>query len=154
MFGEQAYAFNFSIDFDASTYYDTFNFPVTELFLYVVYKKGVNGEGIAETMQYTYWNVALQTQTKETFNATNLIIGDKVYGDLINYTENLFEQTQITPQTYYISTPYKDNINAPTERLNWKYNPFIPFKLRYLSDDLYSANTGDTTYDLVEAIPK
>lgn len=146
VFGEQAYAFNFNIDFDVSTFYDNFNFPVTDLFLFPVFKQN-NGN-----VEYTYWDTALQQETKKNYTSVNYNIGDKVYGDLIYYNKNQFIQSGVTEQTFYIKTSYREP-DYSIKYLEWKYDPFIPFKLRYLSDDLYNANTGDTTYDLVEAIP-
>jgi hypothetical protein len=37
--------------------------------------------------------------------------------------------------------------------LVWKYNPFIPFRLRYFTNEIYKENTGNTSYEVVSSIP-
>jgi hypothetical protein len=142
VYGEQTYAFNFKKDFDVSTYFDTFNFPITELFLYIKYIPT-----ITEVLKYTYWNTGI-VPVRTLLNTTPLVIGDTVYGDLINYNKSEFLQTPVSGQTYYISTTCSD-----VSTLIWKYNPFIPFTLRYFSNELDSANTGSTSYDIITTIP-
>jgi hypothetical protein len=85
---------------------------------------------------------------------TSLNIGDFIKTrnnenicDLIEYTKSEFLQTQLSGQTVYIGTPYS------AKWLFWKYNPFIPLRLRYFSDDIYTANTGDTSYQQANSIP-
>ena len=73
-------------------------------------------------------------------------VGQKI-GDLIEYIKDDFSQIELFPQVYYITTPWTGG------SLQWCYNPFIPIRLRYLTDNVYTANTGSTTYDLVESIP-
>ena len=51
------------------------------------------------------------------------------------------------PQTYYINTPYNAGV------LQWKYNPFISFPLRYFYDNLSTANSGSTSYAQQISIP-
>lgn len=157
VYGELSYAFNFKKDFDVSQYFDNFNFPVTELFLFAQYIPKNNGYGTPETLKYTKWSSS-GVLTKETYAPTVLNIGDFIktgtgakIGDLIEYNKEEFFQTQLSGQTVYISTTYKkSNTN---EVLVWKFNPYIPLRLRYLSDDKNNANTGSTSYDVVNSIP-
>ena len=148
VYGEQIYAFNFNKDFDITPYADAFNFPATELFLYPQYIPKPNGMSPQqlETMQYTFWNTN-GVPVKAAFTPTSLNIGNRIYGDLIEYSKPLFLQFQKSPQTYYISTPY----DAGT--LQWKYNPFISLRLRYFNDSLNQANTGTTSYAQASSIP-
>jgi len=142
IYGEQTYAFNFKKDFNVSTYFDAFKFPITELFLYAKYIPSST-----EVLKYTYWDTGI-VPVQTLLNTTPLIVGDTVYGDLINYNKTEFLQTQESGQTYYISTTCLE-----TGTLHWKYNPFIPFTLRYFSNELDSANTGSTSYDIITTIP-
>jgi hypothetical protein len=151
VYGEQGYSFNYNIDIDISNYFDNFDFPVTELFLYAQYKKTAS-----ETVFFTNWVSSGSTQVE--LLTKTLDVGDFVetlnnirVGDLIEYSELLFLQEQLSEQTYYILTPY--TTNSGTSRLKWKYNPFIPLRLRYLTDSYYVANTGSTSYELVQSIP-
>jgi len=139
IYGEQSYCFNFNEDFDISNYFDEFNFPITDLYLYCIYIPSDN-----ETISNTNWN-------NENIGIDGtLSIGDLIYGDLIEYSMLDFAQTQISGQTYYITTSYSSGL----KRLKWKYNPFIPFKLRYLSNELYKANINTTSYDSALSIPE
>jgi hypothetical protein len=153
VYGEQVYAFNFNKDFDITPYLDNFRFPATELYLYPQYQVGYNGNSpqIIEVMSGTTWNTSgVKSKVSFTSPLPTLNIGDRVYGDLIEYSKTLFLQNQITPQTYYISTGYKDGTQ---KYLQWKYNPFIPFRLRYFNDSLMIANTGTTSYAEEISIP-
>lgn len=175
VYGEQAYAFNFNKDFDVSNYLDGFGFPLTELFLYAQYKPTNNGNSVSENVSGTTWSPITDTDSKfkfalpmPTFN-----IGDKLYQnlnnicDVIGYSKSQFFQTQEHPQTFYIETPYIGITYititiwfvtvivpiATPKRLIWKYNPFIPFRLRYFSNELHNENTGNTAYETVSSIP-
>ena len=154
VYGDQIYSFCFNQDFDVTPYIDAFKFPATELFLYAKYVPSTNGANppIAETFSGTSWGVTgVAHKVQLTQNTIN--VGDRIYGDLIEYSKPLFFQTQLSPQTYYISTPYFPAGSAISSRLQWKYNPFIPFRLRYFSDSLNEVNTGSTTYEQQISIP-
>jgi hypothetical protein len=155
VYNEQIYAFNFNKDYDVSNIYDEFGMPLTELFIYFKYIPSANGFNDVENLKYTDWGTIGGDGTKIPLNTNPLNVGDKVYGDLIEYSKTQFTQTQLTPQTYYISTTYRDitHNNSVVGDLIWKYDPFISLPLRYFSNDLYSANTGDTSFDLVSSIP-
>jgi hypothetical protein len=153
VYGEQAYSFNFNKDFNVTPYVDQFGFPLTELFLYAQYKPTANGNGSPEILSGTVWS-AVGVPSQFSFAPTTLNIGDYVHtffdakiGELIEYSELEFLQAQLSPQTFYIQTPY----NAG--RLIWKYNPFIPFNLRYFGSELNQVNTGSTSYDQTMSIP-
>jgi hypothetical protein len=158
VYGEQAYTFNFNVDFDVSNYFDNIGFPVNELFLYAQYKPTTIPYPI-EGMKFTELHVD-GTYTIKTYLLpyTLLNIGDFIktrneqkIGDLIEYNLPEFLQTQLSGQTIYIETMYFDG--STPKALIWKYNPFIPLRLRYFSDDLYTANTGSTSYEEVQSIP-
>jgi len=143
VYGEQAYAFSFGIDFDVSDLYDDFGFPLTELFLYAQYKPRT--ESPPETLYRTRWT-AWGVQSVTNFTPKDLNIGDVVetstgvnIGELIDYVDTQYTQDVQVPQTFYIRTPYD---NAP-KFLEWKYNPFIPFRLQYLSNDIYQAKLSE-----------
>lgn len=141
VYGEQTYAFSFKSDFDVSNLYDYFGLPITELFLYAQYKKVGT-----ETMKYTRWSSSTGNPSKVTLNTTNQIVGDnlktnsgiQIY-DIIEYSKEEYLQEQVETQKFYIRTKYYDN---GYKWLEWSYNPFIPFKLRYLDSVL---STGKLT---------
>lgn len=155
VYGEQAYAFNFNRDFDVTPYVDYFKFPLTELFLYAQYIPTTNP---VEILSGTTWSTA-GTAIPFSFAPATLNIGDYVksgfvgvkIGDLIEYSLEDFLQLPKTPQTFKIITPYISG--RTSQRLVWKYNPFIPLQLRYFGNELNQVNTGSTSYDQTTAIP-
>ena len=162
IYGEQAYAFNFNVDFDVSSYLDGFRFPLTELFLYAQYKPRTSIP--VENVYGTIWIPETDSATTFSFTPKTLNIGDYVesffgvkIGDVIGYSKSQFYQVQQHPQTFYITTPYREYHSSggyyTNERLKWKYNPLIPFQLRYFSNEITKANTGNTAYEIQSSIP-
>jgi hypothetical protein len=153
IYNEQTYGFSFNADFDVSNYVDNFGFPLTELFLYVVYKKWSNP---IETLSFRRF-LSGGTSSVVAFSPTALNIDDYVktstgekIGDIVEYSKSDFYQAELTPQTFFIKTPYIDGIN---KSLIWKYNPFIPFRLRYFSNETYRTNINNPSYEQVMSIP-
>jgi len=141
VYDEQTYGFAFNTDFDVSTFFDNFGFPVTELFLFAQYKLKTNGNGVVETMKYTRY-ITTGSAIKTNYSPKTLGIGDFVetatggkIGEVINYNQSQYRQTLVENQTIYIKTQYKVGTST-SKYLIWKLNPFIPLRLRYLSDDL------------------
>ncbi|MDA3780645.1 MAG: hypothetical protein PF487_10570 [Bacteroidales bacterium] len=141
IYGEQTYAFSFNIDFDVSNLYDNFGFPMTELFLYAQYRKP-NAEDMSNTKWSTTGNISKNSFVPRPLGT--IAIGDTLTGnnsanisDLIEYVKEEYTQEQIGTQKYYIRTPY----DAGT--LEWSYNPFIPFRLRYLDSVLSTAKLSN-----------
>lgn len=139
VYGEQTYAFNFKSDFDVSELYDDFGFPLTELFLYAQYK--IVG---TETMKYTKWSTSTGNPSRATLNTKNLEVGQKVTTnndvniyDIVKYVEEEYLQEQTETQKYYINTKYGST------SLEWTYNPFIPFRLRYLDGEISTAKLSN-----------
>ena len=148
VYNEQTYAFHFNIDFDVSEYRDFFGFPLTELFLFILYKPSEN-----ETIQHRRFEVNGQISYRD-YVAKTLEIGDFVesfvgnrIGDYINYSKKEFKQTQIHPQEIRIMTP------IPSYHIRWKYNPFIPLRLRYFDNYVSRANLDNKSYDVTDNIP-
>lgn len=149
LYGEQGYSFNFNVDIDISNYYDEFMFPVTELYLYAQYKLSVSP---TETLYGVFWNNGVSGKTEvigKTLNIGDIVstANDLKICDIINYSKSEFYQNQDKSQIFNIYTPYEYT------RLVWKYNPFIPIRLRYLTSDVYRANVESTIYDVVQSIP-
>jgi len=158
LFGEQEYSFTFNKNFDVSGFFEKYdnhpndNIPTTELFLYPVYKTKTNGSNVMEKLQGYVWN---NTNSPILADVNQqLILGDIVYGDIVEYSHLEFYQSVLSGQTYHISTSV-NSTNAPvtTNWLVWNYNPFIPLRLRYFSDSLNRVNTGTTSYDALSSIP-
>jgi len=162
VYGEQTYAFNFNRDFDVNQYFDRFGFPLTELFLFPCYIKRINGNNVTEVMSGTTWDVN-GNAIKFLFPSVPVILlnhndyvqistGTRI-GDLITYDKENFQQTQKSEQTFYIMTECKNDSNVSTNVI-WKYNPFIPLRLRYFANELNTVNSGSTSYDDLMSKPE
>lgn len=149
VYGEQSYAFNFNVDFDVSLYTDYFGFPATELFLFIQYKP-TTSEGLSGTTWLTAGSTSINSIIPKTLNIGDTVksLNNYKIGDLIEYSESEFIQTQLSQQTFYIKTPYNGG-----KYLIWKYNPFIPFTLSYFSNNLNIVNSGSTSYEETSTIP-
>ena len=135
VYGEQVYSFNFKVDFDVSEYYDKLGFPLTELFLYAQYRP-FGTEEMSRINFSTNGN-----KTKVSLTTKDLHVGDDVENyqggnitDIIEYNESDYFQALVEEEIFYIRTKYGSN-----SWLEWKYNPFIPFRLRYLDGVLSTA---------------
>ena len=156
IFGDQEYSFNFTKDIDISGFTDYKTIPATELFLHPVYKLTTNGTTppVTEKLKYLYWDDS-DNPTGEPFTlnyVSRYSIGDIIYGDLISYSESNYEYRVLIDQSYQISTPYVDDNNA-NQRLCWRYNAFIPIRLRYLSSITSRVNSESSSYDERMKIP-
>lgn len=147
VYGEQSYGFCFNKDFDVSNYFDSEGFPITELFLYPEYILGSNGYSEPETISRFEWN-----STNTPIRNNTLTTSDGIYGDVIQHDKYNFNQTVLSAQTYQIGTMiHVDPIIS--NHIYWKYNPFIPLRLRYFSNDLSRGNSDSTSYEIVQSIP-
>jgi len=168
IYADETYSFIVNTDIDVKYYLDALGFPLTELFLYAKYKISSNGEKEPkiETLEGVEWSSVggySVDSTKVTLTTNEYNIGDVIYGDLIEYSKVTFEQFVNTNQTYYIGTPcihgFEVNSGMGMTKsysaitMIWKYNPFMPLRMRYFSNELYKVNSGDTSYEEVESIP-
>jgi hypothetical protein len=153
LYGDKKYIFHFNKDFDVSSYFDDFGFPVMELYLFFFYRTSNNGWGNNETMSGTSWSSTIGDSFRYNLSYQTYNVGDIIIGDKIAYSKFSFQQFEEEPQQYYIRTAYRDFGSTTTKYLQWKYNPFIPLRLRYFSNELKRANTGSTSYDQAQSIP-
>lgn len=144
VYGEQVYAFNFKSDFDVSDYFDKLGFPLTELFLYAQYR--VSGD---DQMSYTTWStIDGGVPSKITLNTVDQVVGDYVVrnnntkiNDIVEFISEEYYQALVDPQIFYIRTSYKQG--STTKWLEWSYNPFIPFRLRFLDSVVSTAKLSE-----------
>ena len=157
VYGEQVYSFSFKSDFNVTTLFDNFGFPVTELFIYAQYKS-LPAPAPIEQMSYTTW-ASNGTESKATLNKKDLEVGDIVETnsggdiyDLVEYLPTEYYQAQISSQTFYIRTYYYQGYQR---WLEWSYNPFIPLQLRYFDSTVNYAPLSEiveysTTLDVFD----
>ena len=150
IFDEPKYGFTLNKDFNILNWTDGFGFPMTELYLYPFYNKTSNSSSTETISGITWSNDGSSDLT--TNLSSNLNIGDVVVGNKIKFNKSEYLQTIIEPQTYYITTQYEES-EETTKDLQWKYEPFIPIKSRYFSNEVSRVNTGGTSYEEVSEIP-
>ena len=150
VFNEQTYCFNFNEDINIEHFMQNITFdnytggtglPVTELYLFAEFIPDQNN-----TKKYTVWNSTGGSTTVNYDSTTN------VYRDVIRYSKDDFTIDNYYSQIHYIKTDYIDPISG-LNSLEWKYNPLIPFKLRYFSDSISTANINDVSYEETSKIP-
>lgn len=143
IYNEQQYLFNFKKDFDVDGLLDALHFPITDLYLYPIYKKSVSPVEILQRLTFP-------SGTKTTLTYTSLNIGDIISGDVIEYNIEDYSYTVLSAQTYYITCPYVD---SGSMELVFKYNPFIKIPLRVFSSEVEKINISGTSYEDKTLIP-
>jgi hypothetical protein len=152
LFYNKKHIYTINTDIDVTNFRDSFGYPPTELFIYAQYNRGTNGVGKSETVKSTDWSTITQSAYTKAFSSQTLEIGDIIEGDKIEESYSEYKYEQIEQQIHYISTSYVDT-DDKEQSLSWKYNPFIPLRLRYFSNEISRGNESSTAYDQKEGIP-
>lgn len=143
IFANYIYAFDFNVDFNIEGYRDSFGKPINRFYLYFNYKPTTNGNLFPETVKRKVYSGSPISLPYVTHTSGDLIVGDKVSYDMLNFEEQLIEQME-----YYVSFPHADTNNF-LKQMVFKYNPFIEIKVRDFSDEIVYANiSGGTETDL------
>lgn len=148
IFNDQIYSFNFNVDIDVAEQYDSFGKPLTNLYLFFNFKPHTGTYGI-ETVRKKIFNSGSTESINNTGLTTYVIYkaGDIVDGDLVFYDRAQFEEIILNEQEYYARFPVSGNTY-----LEFKYNPFIPIKLRDFNDQIVLGNISGTS-DIDQNIP-
>lgn len=147
VFNEQTYCFNINDDINIENYIQNIIYsgdtglPVTDLYLYAEYITDLNIK-----KKYTVWDNNGYSSRNDYINT------NKVYSDVIKFDKENFLIENYLNQIHYIYTDYNQGVD--NNSLVWKYNPLIPLKLRYFSDNVVTANINDVSYDETTKIPK
>ena len=154
LFNEQRYTWNYNQDFSTENRYDSFNFPLTTLYLYAEYQPQVNGNGYPELMSGKTYNATGGTIITPFSAVTDLISGDTIIGDVINYYKELFLQERINIQEYYISTSCLTGDTGSTPvNIIWKYYPLIPITIDVFEEDIQRVNISGTSHQEIAQMP-
>lgn len=135
IFHEQIYLYNVKQDIDISNLTDGFNKEITSLYFYFKYK---NINPFKREQLYSKLYVSDNndiTFSKNEITEVEYEVGDLIYGELVEYEKNSFDEKILDEQTHFIDLQYS-NIS----RITFKYNPFIEIKLREYSDNINFAN--------------
>lgn len=151
-YDDRKYIYSFNVDFDVSEFLDGFGMPLTDLYLYAQYKPTLN-----EVLTFESWNNAGEFSEipyiPQQFNVGDTIKSslNELICDLVEFSRPKFYQRQDTLQTFRISTPIASTFSGT---IKWRYNPFIPIKLRYFEDYLNIVNRNTDSYEDLETIPE
>jgi len=155
IFNDGKQSFTFTKDIDVAGYTDEFGFPPTELYLYAQYNPATNGEGVPEIMKRRVWDSHTGDPEILDFTPQSLNVGDVIQGDKVEYYLDTFSQIPSTPSgdsEYYIYT-YITARRSTSLPIRWKYNPFIPLRLRYFAEETRRVNISGSSYDQSTNIP-
>lgn len=138
IYNDQIHSFNFSNNFDLFNQTDSFNKPVTELYLFFNFspKNGVLG---AETVTQNSFTGA----TRPAWPYVQYSGGSIVDGDWVFYTPTNFEETQLKKAEHYVKFLCTGVTGG--DGLSFKYNPFVQIRIREYGDEIITANISGTS---------
>lgn len=147
MYFNVIYAFDFNVDFDIESMVDAFGKPINYFYLYFKYKPSTNFYGQSESVTgKTYTGDPVVVSLTPIVSGTQNV-GDVLKGDYVNYVNLNFEEEVVDTNEYFVDFPYKEG--SITKKLQFKYTPFVPIKIRDFEDEIIYANaTGGTEIDL------
>lgn len=149
VFNDDIYTFIVDVEVDIKDKLDGLGIPITDVYLYAEYKTDTSS---------TVNNSVLRRRIPELSDYGNFVsynpvsqyeIGDVITGDIVTYNLNDFTVSTFRRMEYEVIANYSNNSN----NFHFIYKPFIPIKLRTLSDDLETVNTGSTSFEDVQGIP-
>lgn len=142
IFYDQNYSFNFPTDFDITNQTDSFNKPLTTFYLFFNFKPQQNLHGQFETVSGNTSIDGTENNGKVTRPYTVYSAGSIIDGDWAFYLPENFLEIQTLRKEHYV-TFYCTGSTG--QGLQFKYNPFVPIKLRDFGDEFITANISGTS---------
>lgn len=137
IFNDQIYSFNFNEDFDITNQTDSFNKPLTQFYLFFNFHPRSNAHAKLETVSGNTFSGTKVTRPYSGYTAGNIVSGDWVF-----YLPQNFEEIVIQQKEYYVSFYCT---GGTSNALQFKYNPFVPIKIRDFGDEFISGNISGTS---------
>lgn len=161
IFNEDIFYFDFNLDFNIKNEKDGLGFPITDFYLYFMYKPliGISeGDETVETVDFS--NIITETPP---FNLTEVEVYGKT-GDYLQNTKNGLDSkistiVELNIEQYEQKIKYEGYHIIKTREISeslplvFIYNPFLNIKLRYLSNNITTANRNSTSYEQRNEIP-
>jgi hypothetical protein len=138
IYNDQIYSFHFSKDFNIFNQTDSFNKPVTELYLFFNFNPKSGTLGAETVTQNSFVGSTRPTRPYVAYNDGSIIDGDWVF-----YVPADFQETQIKKTEHYVKFLCND-VPGGTG-LSFKYNPFHQIKIREYGDEIISGNISGTS---------
>lgn len=142
IFNDQQYSFNFPIDYDVTDQTDSFNKPLTTFYLFFNFKPQQNSQGQFETVS---GNTSIDGTTSSAKLTRPYVVysgGSIIDGDWAFYLPENFLEIQTLRKEHYV-TFYCTGSTG--QGLQFKYNPFVPIKLRDFGDEFITGNISGTS---------
>lgn len=150
LFNDCEYIFSFEIDVDLSNTYDFFNHLINEVFLYCEYQPSKSGYDFDEILEIKKYD-SMGGSYYETYSPTEHVSGDTFDGNLVSFVVSDYMLNSIDEFTHRIETFYE---SGGTESIRWYYNPLIPIRISYMSDEYQIENISGTSYENIIKIPE
>lgn len=148
LFNEKEFVHSFDIDVNLSGATDYFNHPINELFIYCLYQPQLNGSDISEIIEVKKYD-STGTSYYEQSLVTDMGFGNIFEGNLVSFDSSEYLLTTIDEFTHRIETFY----SGASASLRWTYNPLIPIRISYMSDEYKIENISGTSYESIITIP-
>ena len=151
IFNDEKYNYLINKDIILDNNLDWFGKPITELYIMPMYKKSYTGQGDEEifVQNFTYSGGTINVDYDNiSGNTIQYEMGDIVYGDVVIWNKETYNETVYIEKELKITTPYEesDGVFINEEILVWKYKPLLPIKIDYLTNETSIENISGTTY--------
>lgn len=137
IFYDQIHSFDFNIDFDITDQTDSFNKPLTNFYLFFNYTPKANLHGKLETVSGNTLSGTKVTRPYLVYSGGSVVDGDWVF-----YVPQNFEEILVQQKEYYVSYYCTGGTG---NAIQFKYNPFVPVKIRDFGDEFITGNISGTS---------
>lgn len=137
IFNDQLFTFDFTTDIDVRGQTDSFNKPLSELYLFVNFNPKTNKHGVLETVAVNTYAGGRTNRPYVAYSGGSIVNGDWVF-----YLPTDFEEIPLIKQEHYVTFSCTGGTG---NELTFKYNPFIKIKLRDYGDEIISGNISGTS---------
>lgn len=140
IFFDQIYGYNFNMDVDLLDQWDSFNKPVTELYLFANFKPARPTETVTQN--------ALDNQYGTRFNRPYVVYnpGDIITdGDWVYYDPSNFEEILTDKKEYYVKFICQESLTGASTSLSFKYFPFTMINIKDYGDEIITGNISGTS---------
>lgn len=138
---DQVYSYHFSIDADLLGQTDSFNKPITKMYLYFKFRPSTNKNGVVETISrniYASNNPVNRVPVPYEVHEPGDIIG----GDWVYYIPTNFDEIEMKKLEYYVKFVCSGSSGTG---LSFKYQPFFEINVREYGDEIISGNISGTS---------
>lgn len=146
VFNDKQYSYSFDLEINLSGNTDYFNHPINELFIYCQYQPQANGDDINELFEIKKYNTTGGSYYEQ-YTGGTLINLDIFEGNLVSFDKSQYLLTTVDEFTHRIETFYEST------SLRWVYNPLLPIRISYMSDEYKIENITGTSYESIITIP-